>query len=100
MSTGRNRWTLLACVAATLFLGACPGGPPREPPPTRWTTHSLAKVRPFDPMPARLTDSVEIWAARNEFESFQIVLHAEWQDLSGADIEVSDLTGPSTIPAK
>jgi len=58
---------------------------------TWWTTHPLAKVKPGDPVPTTPAKSVEIYAGRNEFEPFQIVLRAGARDLSGVDIEVSDL---------
>ena len=58
---------------------------------TWWTTHSLAKVKPADPVPQAPSKSAEIYAGRNEFEPFQIVLRAGDQDLPGVDIEVSDL---------
>src|SRR2546429_7066108 len=60
-------------------------------PFTWWTTHALAKVKPLDPMPGTLAKSVELYAGRNEFESFQIVLRAGASDLSGVDIDCADL---------
>ena len=72
-----------------------------DKPITWWTTHALEKIRPMDSIPDDLTHSIELWAARNEFEPFQIVLRTEGQDLTGVDIEVTDLAGPKgTIPAK
>ena len=41
-----------------------------------WTVHATVKVRPDDPAPAHRATSVELHAARNEFESFQVVLNA------------------------
>ena len=47
-----------------------------EPPQpvTWWTAYPLAKVRPFDPVPNAPAKSVDLYAGRNEFEPFQIVL--------------------------
>ena len=56
-----------------------------------WTTHALVKVRPDDPPPHGPAQSAEIWAARNEFESFQIILRTTKVDLAGVDSAVSDL---------
>lgn len=57
---------------------------------TWWTTHPLAKVKPGDAVPTTPAKSVEIYAGRNEFEPFQIVLRAGDQDVPGVDIEISD----------
>ncbi len=59
-------------------------------PFTWWTTHPLAKVKPLDPVPSAPAKSVDLYAARNEFESFQIVLRAGSTELSGVDIDFSD----------
>ena len=63
-----------------------------EPPQpfTWWTTHPLAKVKPLDPVPSAPVKSVDLYAGRNEFEPFQIVLRAKSKDLSGVDIDFSD----------
>ena len=68
----------------------------RPPPPVGadelrlWTTHSTEKVRPYDPPGAAA--AVEIAAARNEFESFQIVLYSAGRgDIRDVDVEVSAL---------
>lgn len=67
-------------------------GPVSKPPQplTWWTTHPLAKVKPFDPVPTVPVKKVDLYAGRNEFEPFQIVLRAKSKDLSGVDIEFSD----------
>ncbi len=66
-----------------------------------WTADALRKVRPQDPPPQPLTHEIQLWAARNEFEPFQIVLQAGSAAVNGVDIEVSDLAGDSgTIPAR
>ena len=63
-----------------------------EPPQsfTWWTTNSLAKVKPLDPVPGVQVKGVDLYAGRNEFEPFQIVLRAQSKDLSGVDIDFSD----------
>jgi hypothetical protein len=55
-----------------------------------WTTHPLAKVKPLDPAPSVPVKSVDLYAGRNEFEPFQIVLRAKSRDLPGVDIEFSN----------
>jgi hypothetical protein len=58
-----------------------------------WTTHSLEKIRPDDrPRPPA---AIELLAARNEFEPFQLVLRADGRRVDDVDVEVSDLTGRS-----
>jgi hypothetical protein len=59
-----------------------------------WVTSEVEKVRPDDPPPSKSENSVHIFAARNEFEPFQIVLRAERQDVRNVDIAASDLKGP------
>jgi len=53
----------------------------------------LAKVKPEDAAPKAPAKSVELFAGRNEFEPFQIVLRAEERDLPGVDIDFSDFRG-------
>lgn len=89
-----------------LVLAAVPFVVPALPTPAPsliwWTTYALDKVRPYDTPPARRNSSVELEAARNEFESFQVVLRADSQDVKGMDIDVSDLKGPgdAVLPKK
>src|SRR6187200_2747016 len=59
-------------------------------PFTLWIANPLQKVRPWD-SPKLSAKAVELFAGRNEFEPFQIVVRAETTDLTGVDIEVSDL---------
>ena len=55
----------------------------------------------MDSVPPRASRSVQLWAAQNEFEPFQIVLRAERQDVAGIDLEITDLKGPQgTIASK
>ncbi len=94
-----SRWYFLALAAIPLCLTLL--SPPTQPPFVWWTTHALDKVRPHDAPPKDLRHTVEIKAARNEFEPFQVVLRAEGQELDGVDVDVTDLRGPSgIIPAK
>ena len=76
-----------------LFTMAVVGlGAAAEPPQAFnwWTTHPLAKVKPLDPVPDVPVKSVDLYAGRNEFEPFQIVLRAKSSDLVGVDIVFSD----------
>ena len=78
---------MILIAVAVLVLGASVE-PPQ--PIAWWTTHPLAKVRPFDPVPNAPAKSVDLYAGRNEFEPFQIVLRGKSKDLSGVDIGFSD----------
>lgn len=55
-----------------------------------WTTGPLTKVRPFDPIPSAPLKTANLYAGRNEFEPFQIVLRANAKDLPSVDISFSD----------
>lgn len=57
---------------------------------TWWTTHALEKVRPGD-RPGN-GGPVELAAAGNEFEPFQLVLRAHDRPARGLDVELTDLT--------
>jgi hypothetical protein len=56
-----------------------------------WIADSLTKIKPQDAFPNSPVKRAALYAARNEFEPFQIVLRAESQDIAGVDIEFSDL---------
>src|SRR5579872_1760565 len=58
-----------------------------------WVENPMVKVHPGDPAPERAEHRVELLAARNEFEPFQLVLRTDDEDVSGLDIEISDLKG-------
>ncbi len=60
-------------------------------PITWWVEHSLAKVKPSDPVLFPLQKRADIFAARNEFEPFQLILRSEGKDATNLDIEFSDL---------
>jgi hypothetical protein len=67
-----------------------------------WTAHSLVKVRPHDQSPKAPSRKVDISAARNEFESFQIVLHTRASRVAGVNVSASDLRSADggTIPQR
>src|SRR5262245_6926724 len=80
------RW-LLAALPLIFMFGMLQ---PKPPSVLWWTTGPLDKVRPHDSSPSKTNNPVEISAARNEFESFQIVFRAESQDVDGLDVDISD----------
>src|SRR3569832_2080963 len=55
-----------------------------------WTDHATVKIRPNTPPKADQL-SAALSAAKNEFESFQLVVTADQGNLSGVDVTVSDL---------
>ncbi|MGD1096489.1 MAG: hypothetical protein ABSB35_31410 [Bryobacteraceae bacterium] len=57
---------------------------------TWWVVNPLVKVKPLDPPPNPAATSADLYAGRNEFEPFQIVLRPEARDASDVDVEVSD----------
>lgn len=57
---------------------------------TIWTDHATVKIRPNTP-PKTDQLSANVKGARNEFESFQLVVTAGGGPLSGVDVTVSDL---------
>jgi hypothetical protein len=87
------------------LLNACSHCQPQPQPPTKpakvFVVGSVLKVRPKD-QPTGSNDA-KLLAARNEFESFQIVIQAGSNTLRNVNVALSaPLTGPggSTIPAK
>lgn len=54
-----------------------------------WAENSLVKVRPND-APKPLVSAIDISAARNEFEPFQVIVRAENRSLRGVDVDLSD----------
>lgn len=75
-----------------LTMAAAAGGFAAEPAQllTWWTTHPLEKVKPLDPVPRVPLKGVDLYAGRNEFEPFQIVLRGNTRDLADVDISFSD----------
>jgi hypothetical protein len=60
--------------------------------PTVWTAQSLHRVGMSDP--AGSDAQTSLWAARGEYESFQIVVNGGSKGLSHVNVAVSDLSGP------
>ena len=60
--------------------------------PTVWVASSLVRVGPTDSPGSGLT--AQLYAARGEYESFQIIVRAPSGGLSNVDVTVSDLVGP------
>jgi hypothetical protein len=69
-----------------MILGTCQ---PVEAAPVVWTTSSLTRIPQTGP--AGTQKNVMMQAARNEWESFQIVVQASGEALSGVNVTVSDL---------
>jgi hypothetical protein len=93
------RIALLSVLLAQLVIPAA--APPRPPGNFFWwVTHATAKTRPGDPVPTKFAQKIDLHAARNEFEAFQIVLHST-DPLAGLDVVVPDLSDGQgrTIPA-
>lgn len=85
-----SRFVGAPALAASLAGLACGAPLPAESAGlTWWTTHALDKVRPDGPPGAGR--GVELSAARNEFEPFQLVLRAEGRSLRTVDAELTDL---------
>ncbi len=61
----------------------------------------LAKVFREDDFAAQIMTNIEIEAARNEYESAQVVVESPWRELKVRDVKLSVLTGPggAVIPA-
>ncbi|MCW5982137.1 MAG: DUF4091 domain-containing protein [Bryobacteraceae bacterium] len=73
--------------------------PPAEAaPPTVWTAGSLAKITQTEP--PRTGSLAELWMAKGEYESFQIVIRGPAGGLTNVNVQVTDLQGPggATIP--
>jgi len=85
----KRRRPLLVVVAA-LALAPGPRGAMAAPQELLgwWTTDALHKVRPADAPGKR--QQVELFAARNEFEPFQLVLRSD-RPVAGVDVDVGPL---------
>jgi hypothetical protein len=83
----------LASLVAIAMPVAAGADTPSVPDLAWWTTHSLVKVRPSDP--PGTARSAELFAARNEFEPFQLVLRSQNKSLRGVDVEATDLVSRS-----
>jgi len=82
-------------ISATLFFLVLFAGKAETQSLVWWTAHALVKVRPRDALPSNKSQTVGLFAGRNEFEPFQIVLRAENQKVQNVDVQASDLAGPS-----
>jgi hypothetical protein len=60
-----------------------------------WVADSLQRVRPTDP--AGTGTQVQLYAAKGESESFQVIVHAPAAGLSQVNMSASSLVGPGTI---
>ena len=78
---------LLMCA----FLAGGPWCTASNPTFSWWTTHPLEKIRPTTDVPDAPAKQADLFAARNEFEPFQIVIRANSRDVAAIDLEVSDL---------
>ncbi|MDH7602624.1 MAG: DUF4091 domain-containing protein [Armatimonadota bacterium] len=63
---------------------------------TVWEADAACKVMPDSPIPEERSRVVRIFAARNEFEPFQIVVTPR-RDLHNLRAAVSDLVGPGNV---
>jgi hypothetical protein len=61
--------------------------------PVVWTAPSLHRVGMFDPASNRA--KVSLSAARDEYQSFQIVVNGASEGLKNVDVKISDLAGTS-----
>lgn len=89
-------WQLLFWLPLLGLLTGCPAPvveiDPKGPMQV-WATGSLERIRPEDP--AQPLQPIELFAARGETESFQIVLSGA-KGVKAANLEVSDLRGPGS----
>lgn len=76
------RWFLFALLLAAGFSSA-------HAEMTVYATDGLARVRPGDP--AQTAASIAVQAARNEYEPFQVIVHAGSTPLVGVNASASDL---------
>ena len=96
------RW--LGALSVPLLMGAlqaCRTPAPVDAPAVHavWAVPSLVRIGERDPVGA--SSAAEIWAARGEYESFQIVIRAGEAGLTNVSVAVTNLSGPggATIPA-
>lgn len=84
----RNVW-LFVGLSAFLVLEALASH--AQSGPTVWIVPALTRV-PRDEAPGNRRE-VELWAARGEYESFQVVVHAPLGGLKNVNVAISDLEG-------
>src|SRR5436309_3209360 len=86
----KSQW-LLPSLLATAWLLAIPMAHAQTGPKV-WVAPSLQRIGPSDA--AGSATQAQLWAARGEYESFQIVVSAPAGGLSNVNVSVSDLQGP------
>ncbi len=80
-----------ACLLAALLMLAVV--PPAMAGPTVWVVPSLVRVRPFDV--AGTAAQIDLYAARGEIESFQIIVQAPAGGLTNINVSAGGLGGPT-----
>ncbi|MER3482838.1 MAG: hypothetical protein C4332_06480 [Meiothermus sp.] len=78
---------LTGCPAMSPLAAIDPSGPIQA-----WAVPGLERVRPDAPPQDNMP--IELYAARGEYESFQVIV-AGARGLRGVDLQVSDLSGPN-----
>ncbi|MBI3803650.1 MAG: DUF4091 domain-containing protein [Nitrospirae bacterium] len=83
-----------ATYAAFMIFFILHGAPTGADAMVVWTEHATAKIRDTALLtpPKPTQTSAVLKAAKNEFESFQLIVTADQADLSNVDVTVSDLT--------
>lgn len=79
---------------ASLLFSVCYGF---QGGPVVWVAPSLQRIRLSD-LPGTGTQA-QLYAARGEYESYQIVVRGPSSGLTNVNVEVTALQGPATIPA-
>jgi hypothetical protein len=69
---------------------------PSPPGATVWTTTTMDKVLREAAPPTSTGDAITVLSAKNEFEPFQVVVHAE--SAASVSLSLSALSGPSAVP--
>jgi hypothetical protein len=88
-SIRRSFW-VFARLSALLVLSA--PSSQSQSSPTVWVVPALTRVA-RDEAPAANRREIELWAARGEYESFQVVVHAPPAGLKNVNVAISDLEG-------
>ena len=92
LAAHRTSPLLLAIALAAAFARPAEAERPRGDGPRVGVTHGTVKLRPDAPVPA--ATEVELEAARNEFEPFQIAVGGGARGLRGVAARASALRGP------
>jgi hypothetical protein len=84
---------LIACLSTVSQCVGC------RVEPKLWVTSGLTRVG-RDERPEKFPNSIQLYAARGEYESFQVIIRASRNGLTNVNLEISDLVGPnqSIIP--